>query len=337
MQENTPTTNIKTTATPADKRLLRDLFGTSSPATALSPDSTPSKSSTSNSVLSKELPGSGETEKVTSFDLDKVTSDQTAGMVETISTAKTVGTVKTDSTPKPTTSAVPEANAQISNILENEDTNTALNQENKGLSKLPKETEKGINHEVEDAPNSLSLDPYESGFNLLNQRMAEYCAQNPTPDCTKQEHSVKIPQPAEDATDTITVNPELFIPQKRKSTSPPPSDRKAKVPRTEFVVPEAKMTASPSPMRTSTKVSSSSGSTKQIEEHSDTAEDSKEILSIRKMLSSVNELLRTTKKEAVKSELNIVLSATSRHLEVDINSILKKHGILIRKQKKLVL
>jgi hypothetical protein len=328
----TPTTSSKTTATPANKNLFRDLFGTSSPATAMSPDSTPSKPPTCSSILSKEIPISDNIKKYTSSCVDKVPNDETVSMLDTVSTAET------ESTPIPTTTTVPEAKAQNSNTQEKETTPTTLNQENKELVKVPEEAENCKTYEAEDVSDGLSLDPFELGVDLLNKRMAAYCAQNLTPDSTKQDPPIDLTQQGEEVTDSIVVNPELFVPQRRKALSPPPSERKAKLQwsehqDSEFIVPEAKMIASPSPVREITRVPSA----KQNEDQSDAVEVSEEILSISKMLSSINKLLQNTKNEILKGELNFILSTAARHLEVDISTILKSHNVTIKRPKKDVL
>jgi hypothetical protein len=184
--------------------------------------------------------------------------------------------------------------------------------------------------------NASDLDPFE----LLNKKMQDFEAQNAIPETAQPTVSaLKIigkTQSVENA-DSITVNPSLFTPQKRKSASQPPNDRKSKIQRSIPVIPEAKMTTLSVIVKSVSSPPEDAGPTeptKSNEEEGETAGMKDDIQEINDLIHHTNNLLRTANNEPFKRELRLALSYAARHLAMDVDDCLKKYGIAVRKDKK---
>jgi hypothetical protein len=193
-----------------------------------------------------------------------------------------------------------------------------------------------VNHEDEPA----DLDPLKN----LNKKMQMFDAQYATPTATQSDLPVATVE-QDEATDTIVVNLKKISPQKRRFKNQAPSERKPKIPRPNYVVPEALMTdyhptiKSTSSLHSDTliKLDSPTGTSKSDEESvwvADALSESGSVNRLVGMVGSVSNLINKTKNEALRDELQSILSYTERHLTVDVEASLRKYAVPIRKGKK---
>jgi hypothetical protein len=357
--------------TTVDKYLFRDLFGTSSPATGMSTNSTPSKppyimdkiesvkgmlyepsdpEDKTESVKEKSDEPSDPEDKTKSV---KEKSDELSDSVEKTKSVKEkldepqrmsstaeniVGQEdRTATVEPPTQSGHKDENTTTDqpNTNNQEPRNTAVLSLDEAITNSDS-CEAVPNHKVTEQENATELDPFE----LLNKKMEIFDAQYATQTAVEPETPVAVNEQGE-VNDTIVVNPDLFSPQKRRSTSQPPNERKAKIQRSDYVVPEATMTTFSSVKSVSSPPiaidESPTEQTKHTQESAlvaDTIDETRSVNRLGGIVGSVNTLIQTTKNEALKTELRFILSYTTRHLEMDVDASLKKYGVPIKKGKK---